>query len=412
MHAPVDRPARAGDPAQRGGRRRAARAPVAHQRDASRSDPARAPSAPASAPAPAARLPGSIGAMWRTCIRVATRQPSCGWRRALVHLLELGRLRPGRGHQRVLLLAHDAGAEAGDGAVLGREVQPLEPARRAGRRRPVRAPPAPRRRAAARAADPRRRATAAGAFRTGRQRRLPGGLQVPAAGQSRAGAFDGAAARRRGGTVVPAGSADVEAAFADVDGLDADALGQRAGGQQHGERLEVAAGAGRELPGVVDRQLGLGLARLPRRRQLPLVVCGDLQPEPRLAAELEGRHDAGDVLASRAAGRAREQPRRPTARGSPASWAPRSPRRAGARSAAHAPRPSCRRGRAARPRRLPAGRSAAPAAASAAAGRAARRPAPRTTTRHSQGLSRACAPAAAGVKSQGRLGSSNSISGK
>ena len=40
-----------------------------------------------------------------------------GLAQQLVDLLELGGLRPGRGHQRVLLLLHDARAEVGDGAM-------------------------------------------------------------------------------------------------------------------------------------------------------------------------------------------------------------------------------------------------------------------------------------------------------
>ena len=87
--------------------------------------------------------------------------------------------------------------------------------------------------------------TAAGAFRTGAS-----AVSQAACAPGRASAAGAAADRPQRAveaSVVPGGEAGDEAALADVDRRDADAVGQRAGAQQQRQRLEVAAGAGGEL---------------------------------------------------------------------------------------------------------------------------------------------------------------------
>ena len=165
--------------------------------------------------------------------------------------------------------------------------------------------------------------------------------------------------------------------------------------QQHRQRLEVAAGAGGERPRVVHRQLDGARRRRPGGLEVGLVGGGDRLAEAGLAAELEGRHDAGEVLGVRLEDPRAEQPRRRCAPGwrpAAALYGDAAPRdvtwpcahaqlsaRSGSSAAASAGRPIRSTGSGPRrggSRRTPSWR--------------------RTTTRHSQGRSRACALGAGG----------------
>ena len=139
-------------------------------------------------------------------------------------------------------------------------------------------------------------------------------------------------------------------------------------------------------------------------------VNADGLPEPRLAAQLEGRDHTGDVVRV-----GREYARAHAAATATARGAPRAaPRRRRSRCCrpkppARAPRPRLRAGPAARRTAWPARRGSAPAAAHRACSPIVTASCTRTTTRHSQGRRRAFASARAGVNSHGKSGRSNSI---
>src|SRR4029453_6699679 len=84
---------------------------------------------------------------------------------------------------------------------------------------------------------------------------------------------------------------------------------QGPGPQQHRERLEVAASAGRELPRVVHRQLDALRRWLPRRLEAAFVLGRDRLAEACFASQLEGRYDAREVLGVRLENARAEQPR-------------------------------------------------------------------------------------------------------
>ncbi len=97
-----------------------------------------------------------------------------------------------------------------------------------------------------------------------------------------------------------------DAALAHVVRTQPHALRQRPGPQQHRQRLEVAAGTGREAPVVVDGQLDEVEVRVdgPGRVETALIVRGDRLAESREAAQLERRHDTGEVVGVRLRGSA------------------------------------------------------------------------------------------------------------
>ena len=151
---------------------------------------------------------------------------------------------------------------------------------------------------------------------------------------------------------------------------DADAFGKRAGAQEEGERLEVAAGAGGEAPGVVDRELDARVGRRPGGLEARLVGVGDLLAEAGLAAEGEGRDEAGEVFAVGGEdARAEEAGDRPLgARGELGEEGGLAGAGGGGDLAVR-PGPARRRGRGARRRRWPAGRCAGWGGARGAAAR-------------------------------------------
>ncbi len=100
-----------------------------------------------------------------------------------------------------------------------------------------------------------------------------------------------------------------QSALPHVHRLNADAGRQGTRTQQHRERLEVAASAGRERPRVIHRQLSRMRRRFPGRLEVGLVGGGDLLAEPCFTSQLEGRDDTREVLGVRPENARAEQPR-------------------------------------------------------------------------------------------------------
>ena len=231
-----------------------------------------------------------------------------------VDVAYLSRLVPRRGHQRLLLLLDEAGAELRRGSGGALQVELLVP--------PIASLRVER-------AEPGRSGAVA---RRGEQRLVlghrVGGVEdlgelgaervVQGLGRprgrwllgrlGRVGAI-GQLGRRRGDRAQRAAEGQqgrhrqrhTDAARRDVDRSRPDADRQRAGAQQQRERLEVAVGPGGEVPRVVHRQLDRreGGTERPGRAQRRLLVGGDLQSETGEAAELERRHHAGEVVGGR-----------------------------------------------------------------------------------------------------------------
>ena len=196
--------------------------------------------------------------------------------------VRVAELLPGRRHELLLRLLDDDDAEPGDRARGGVEIQLAQPGGRlrvAGYRRACSLPAAVDGRGHDRIADGGAQKVAQRLPERGTRRRplkLAGGNERPLELQH---AGVGKPERL---------AADAEPAPADVAG------GARL--QPARERLEVAAGTGRELPVVVDGQPHRGLSCGPGRAEAILVGRLHLLAQTGLPPGLERRYDAGQVV--------------------------------------------------------------------------------------------------------------------
>ena len=223
---------------------------------------------------------GSIGLTCRVCRLVATRPPNWLWRSSWLTRRSSAAWSQAEAISSSCCSCTTRVPRRAIGAVHRREVELLEPAR--GLRRvdgvETRLRSAVQRRREQRVVLGRH---LGGRVQDRRERVLPRRLErgrAPALRRRRR----PAAARRASAASCPGGTSEARPLSPTSISISPMPSGKRPRAQQQRERLEVAAGAGREGPGVVDGQLDRRRRLGPRGLELRLVLGGDVGPSPAL----------------------------------------------------------------------------------------------------------------------------------